>query len=196
MIEGRWHETIPNLLTGLRLVLVPVFVVVSLDRATAQIAAGWASPAFWIVVAVGVTDVLDGHLARRWNVTSRRGALLDAVADKSFQFVALVTVTAIGRPLFTGLPPWLVGAVVVRDLVLLGGWILLPRLGRPVAMEHESHGRIATVLVFGLIVGATLGWPETILAPMAGVAALVALLSAGAYVRRGFRPPESGPVGE
>lgn len=176
--------SIPNLLTGLRLVLVPVFVVVALDGANTQVAAGWSSPVFWIVAVAGVTDVLDGHLARRWDLTSRLGALLDAVADKSFQVATLVTITALGRPLFTQLPLWLLAAVVARDLVLLGGWILLARLGRPVVVEHEIHGKVATTLVFGLILGASLGWPEQALAPVAGVAALAALLSAGAYVHR------------
>jgi cardiolipin synthase len=165
--------------------LVPVFVVVATQEADLGMRAGWSRPAVWIVAAAGVSDVLDGFLARRWALTTRFGALLDAVADKSFQFTTLVTITALGRPLFSQLPLWLLGAVVVRDLVLLAGWLTMRRLKRPVDVEHELHGRVATVLVFGLVVGATLGWAESALVPAAALAALAALLSAAAYIRRG-----------
>lgn len=189
---------LPNLLTAFRLALVPAFVLVARRDGAAQLQPGWESPAFWIVAAAGVSDVLDGFLARRWSLTTRFGALMDAVADKSFQFTTLVTITVLGRPAFSDLPFWLLGAVFLRDLVLLLGWLILTKLGRPVDMEHELHGRIATVLVFLLIVGATLGLPEAWLFPGAAGASLAALLSAGAYLVRGYHlargtlPPAGG----
>ena len=184
----RLQAAIPNLLTGIRLVLVPVFVLVSMARADAGVPAGWASPAFWLVVAAGGSDLLDGFLARRWGTTSRLGALLDAVADKSLQFAALVTITLLGRPLFTQLPVGLLAAVFLRDLVLLAGWVLLRRLDRPVSFEHEVHGKVATTLVLGLVLVATLGVAEGVLLPAAALAAAASLLSAGAYILRAFRP--------
>ena len=185
---NRVQAWIPNLLTGLRLLLVPVFVVVAWDRAEAGAAAGWVSPTFWLVVVAGASDLLDGYLARRWGATSRVGALLDAVADKSLQFTALVTIVLLGRPVFTQLPLWLLVAVFLRDFVLLAGWILLRRLERPVSFEHEIHGRVATTLVLGLVLAATLGVAEGILLPASALAAAASLLSAGAYIRRAFRP--------
>jgi len=185
---NRVQAWIPNLLTGIRLVLVPVFVLIALDGEEAGDPAGWVSPAFWLVVVAGFSDLLDGFFARRWGTTSRIGALLDAVADKSLQFTTLVTITLLGRPLFTQLPVWLVIAVFLRDFVLLAGWVLLRRLRRPVSFEHESHGKVAATLVLGLVLAATLGVAEAILLPGAALAAAAALLSAGAYIRRGFRP--------
>lgn len=149
--------------------------------------AGWESPTLWIVAAAGASDVVDGFLARRWGLTSRIGALMDAVADKSFQFTSLVTITLLGRPLFTQLPVWLLGAVFLRDLVLLIGWTTMRRRRLPVSMEHEVHGKVASVLVFVLVVGACLGWAEGMLLPAAALASAAALLSAGAYIRRGRR---------
>lgn len=181
---ARW---IPNALTYLRLALVPVFVVVSRSASEQGVEGGLASPALWIVVVAGLSDMVDGTLARRWGLTSRWGALMDAVADKSFQFTSLVTITLLARPLFTELPIWLLGAVFLRDFILLVGWMLLKVLRRPVDFEHEGHGRIATVLVFLLVVGATLGWPEAGLVPAAWVAAGAALLSSTAYFTRGLR---------
>jgi cardiolipin synthase len=183
----RLQAAIPNLLTAVRLALVPVFVAVALDQDAAGVSAGWSSTAFWIVMVAGGSDLLDGYLARRWEVTSRFGALLDAVADKSLQFAALVTITALGRPFFTQLPLWLVASVFVRDLTLLVGWVVLKRLHRPVNFEHEVHGRVATTLVLGLVLLATLGLAEGVLLPVAAVAAVASLLSAGAYARRGYQ---------
>jgi len=185
---------LPNLLTAFRLALVPTFVLVARRDGAAQIQPGWESPAFWIVAAAGLSDVLDGFLARRWSLTTRFGALMDAVADKSFQFTTLVTITVLGRPAFSDLPFWLLGSVFLRDLVLLVGWMILTRLEMPVDMEHELHGRIATVLVFLLIVSATLGLSESWLLPAATAAAVAALLSAGAYLVRGFHLARAGQV--
>lgn len=185
---------LPNLLTAFRLALVPAFVLVARRSGPAQLQPGWESPALWIVAAAGISDVLDGFLARRWNLTTRFGALMDAVADKSFQFTTLVTITVLGRPAFSDLPFWLLGAVFLRDLVLLIGWMVLSRLERPVDMEHELHGRIASVLVFLLIVSATLGLPEAWLLPAAAAASLAALLSAGAYLIRGFHVARTGTL--
>ena len=178
---------LPNALTAFRLVLVPVFVFSARAQTQQSLSESWAGPAFWIVLAAGVSDVLDGFIARRWNLTSRIGALMDAVADKSFQFTALVTITVLGRPVFTQLPVWLLAAVFLRDLILLAGWGLLRRMKLPVSMEHETHGRVATVLVLGLIIAACLRLPEAILLPVAAVAAAAAILSSVAYVRRGYR---------
>jgi cardiolipin synthase len=178
---------VPNALTAFRLLLVPVFVVSARAQAEQGGPEGWGGPAVWIVLAAGASDVLDGFIARRWDLTTRIGALMDAVADKSFQFTALVTITLLGRPVFTQLPAWLLGAVFLRDFLLLLGWSVMRRMRRPVSMEHEIHGRLATVLVLGLIIAACLRLPEGLLTPVAAVAAAAAVLSAGAYVRRGLR---------
>jgi CDP-diacylglycerol--glycerol-3-phosphate 3-phosphatidyltransferase/cardiolipin synthase len=75
----------PNLLTLLRIGLIPVFVVVFYAQAP------WARPVAAAIFAVAaITDWLDGHLARRWEQTSPLGAFLDPVADKLMVAVALV----------------------------------------------------------------------------------------------------------
>jgi cardiolipin synthase len=178
---------VPNLVTAFRLALIPVFVASARMQAAEGAPAVGAGPAVWIVLAAGLSDILDGFIARRWNLTSRIGALMDAVADKSFQFTALVTITLLGRPVFSQLPVWLLGAVFLRDLLLLAGWGLLRRMELPVSVEHEAHGRLATILVLGLVVAACLRLPENVLLPFAAVAAGAAVLSSIAYVQRGYR---------
>jgi cardiolipin synthase len=98
--------TLPNFLSGLRLLAVPVFVWLAL----------WAErdgAAALTLVFIGATDYLDGMLARRWNQISRVGQLLDPIADR------LATVAVLVVFLVRGVVPWwFVGIVVLRDVVL------------------------------------------------------------------------------
>jgi CDP-diacylglycerol--glycerol-3-phosphate 3-phosphatidyltransferase/cardiolipin synthase len=85
----------PNLLTLLRIVLIPVFVVVFYAQGP------WARPTAAVIFTLAaLTDWLDGHLARRWEQTSALGAFLDPVADKLMVAVALVFLVQVDpRPL-------------------------------------------------------------------------------------------------
>ena len=79
------HFTIPNILTLLRIAIIPVIVLMF------YLPYEWARPASaWIFVVAALTDWLDGYLARLWNQQSALGAFLDPVADKLIVAVALV----------------------------------------------------------------------------------------------------------
>ena len=80
----RTRRHIPNLLTGARLLAVPVCLVM-MEWMTAP-----AQVLFWVFCAASITDFLDGYLARRWQVTSTFGALLDPIADKLLVALMLV----------------------------------------------------------------------------------------------------------
>ncbi|MGN6089281.1 MAG: CDP-alcohol phosphatidyltransferase family protein [Actinomycetales bacterium] len=108
--------TIPNALSFARLVLVPVFLVLVLMRHDV-----WA----WLVLAFsGVSDYLDGKLARRWNQVSRVGALLDPAADRLYIIATLIGLTVRGI-----VPWWLTAGLVARDLVLATTLPVLRRHG-------------------------------------------------------------------
>ena len=87
----------PLFLTWLRIVAIPVFVAVL------YVPESWISEhtanvtSMWIFIAAGVTDWLDGYLARRWNQTTSFGAFLDPVADKLMVAAALIVLTEFGR---------------------------------------------------------------------------------------------------
>ena len=107
--------TVPNLLSVLRLIGVPVFLWLILGPQYD----GWAL----VVLAVsGFTDYLDGKLARRWNQISRLGQLLDPAADRLYILATLVGLSA--REI---IPFWLAAAVVGRDVILA---LFLPVLRR------------------------------------------------------------------
>ncbi len=168
--------------------MVPAFVMAVWElgrRAALGLdVSGVRAVALMILFLSGATDVLDGYLARSMNATSHFGAIVDAVADKFTQVSALVALTLLGPPGFPQLPYWLLGCVLLRDLVLGGGSLAMKRAGRPVNVEHEFHGRVATLLVYLVLLGATADVSGTVLLVASALAGGAALVSAGGYVRR------------
>jgi cardiolipin synthase (CMP-forming) len=105
--------TVPNALSAVRLALLPVFVWLVLGPEADAAAVG-------VLVAIGLSDYLDGYLARRLNQTSKLGALLDPIADRLYILAAVV---ALGiREI---IPLWLVVGLPARDVFL---WLLVPFL--------------------------------------------------------------------
>jgi len=105
---GSMLRQLPNLLTGLRLVLVPpiLWLLVAGDYA-------WA---LGLAVVAGVSDWLDGALARRFGWQSRIGGILDPLADKLLLVGTYVVLGVLGH-----LPVWLVALVVLRDVIIVAG---------------------------------------------------------------------------
>jgi cardiolipin synthase len=146
--------TVPNALSLTRLLLVPVFAYLIVTRED-----GWA---LVVLAASGVTDFLDGHLARRWHQESRLGALLDPAADRLYILSTLLGLAYRGL-----IPWWLVAVVVARDVVLLGVLPVLARHGYGPLPVHFL-GKAAT---FNLLYA----FPLILLGEGSGVAAEVAL---------------------
>jgi cardiolipin synthase len=103
--------TIPNLLTLGRLLLVPWFLYASMQ--------GMYVTAFVLFVTAAVTDVLDGMIARRWNLRSRIGALLDPAADKTLMVCGFLYYTFADRLPVVRIPGWLTFTVFIRDFLLV-----------------------------------------------------------------------------
>lgn len=95
--------------------------------------------AFWWLVAAGVTDALDGWLARRFGGVSRLGALLDPVADKALLVAGYVALAAAGI-----VPVWLAALVVGRDAAILGFASLMLALGRRRKFPPSVWGKLST----------------------------------------------------
>jgi cardiolipin synthase len=108
--------TVPNALSLLRLLLVPVFAVLVVAHQD-----GWALA---VLAVSGFTDYLDGRLARSWGQVSRVGQLLDPAADRLY-----ILSTLLGLAWRELIPWWLVGLIVLRDVVLAGTLPLLARHG-------------------------------------------------------------------
>lgn len=98
--------TLPNVLSGIRLLTIPLFVWLALGPGEDGLAA-------LVLVVGGVTDYLDGMLARRWNQISRVGQLLDPIADRLSTIAVLVVFLVHGV-----VPWWFVALLVARDALL------------------------------------------------------------------------------
>ena len=114
--------TLPNLITFARLCAVPAAVWLMLQHRLDQ--------AFLVFVGAGLSDAVDGWLARVRNSRSTLGALLDPVADKALLVSVYVTLASIGV-----LPDWLAILVVFRDVLIVGGLLLLWVLGVPTRIK-------------------------------------------------------------
>jgi len=130
--------TVPNVITFARLCMVPVAVWFVLEQGLIE--------AFFLFVAAGLSDAVDGWLARRSGGGNLLGALLDPVADKALLVSMFVTLTAVNE-----LPDWLTILVVFRDVVIVGGVIVLSVLGMPVAIRPLYISKLNTTLQIILV---------------------------------------------
>ena len=125
------YLTIPNALTALRGLGVPLFIWLALDLK----ADGWAI----LVLAIGgVTDYLDGKLARMWNQTSRFGELADPAIDRIYIIATLIVLA-----MRDAIPFWVIVLLLARDLILGLVTIALTRKGLP-PLQVTYLGKAAT----------------------------------------------------
>lgn len=137
--------TIPNIITLLRFLLVPLVVFSLLNGEWA-----WAFGGF---AAAAVSDGLDGFIARNFNQRSELGAYLDPIADKVLLVSVFVVLGYMGH-----LPLWLVIAAVSRDALIIGGVVLSTVMSNPVPMKPiiVSKANTAIQLVLASLVLASL----------------------------------------
>ncbi|GKU76917.1 CDP-diacylglycerol--glycerol-3-phosphate 3-phosphatidyltransferase [Paenibacillus sp. L3-i20] len=125
---------LPNLLTILRFILIPVYVGIFVS--------GHMIPAFLIVVAAGVTDILDGYIARRYGQVTTVGEMLDPLADK------LMLITIILSLLLSGhISWWAAGAMFLRDLGMITGG-LLTHFRKKKNVPANWMGKLTTVMFY------------------------------------------------
>ncbi len=175
--------------TLLRVALIPLFVDFGLSAQ--ELARSGLDPgpyrlaALATLVVMGTSDLLDGWIARRWQLESQLGAVVDAVADKLVQ-VALVAFFALSvGPVFRAIPLWFLFVVFGRDLVLLVGVLMLRARYGPLAVVHRWHGRAASVLVHLVLLWAALRLPATPMTLLLIVTAALSLYSATVYALDG-----------
>jgi cardiolipin synthase (CMP-forming) len=174
-----FHLSIPNLITLGRILLVPIVVW--------AIASGAMWIAFVLFLGAGLSDAVDGYLAKRFNMTTELGAYLDPLADKALIVSIYITLGINGL-----IPGWLVMLVVSRDIMIVGAVMLSWLLGTPVKVKPLLVSKLNTAaqIAFACVVLGTLGFayplPRVSLLLMAVVAALT-LLSVAAYVAEWVR---------
>lgn len=173
---SRLGLNLPNLISLARLCLVPLAIWLILG--------GRYGEAFWVFVAAGISDALDGFIAKRFNRRTRIGALLDPVADKALLVSVYVTL-GLAHQLWT----WLVILVVFRDVMIVGGFLLIQATAVPKHYAPLYISKINTGLQIALVayvlarlgLGSDAGLPDRVL----GLAvAATTLLSGMSYLVR------------
>ena len=175
--------TIPNLLTLLRLLLVPCFLLASMR--------GMFLAAFILFVSAAVTDIFDGMIARRLNQRSRIGAILDPAADKTMMICGYLFYT-FGSNVRLRLPGWVTFTVFIRDFSILAFAYLLYTRMRIKRFPPSVYGKASTVFQ-----AFALGWNIAVNAFAPGMAwvanilyrvvVVITLYSGWDYLRRGER---------
>jgi CDP-diacylglycerol--glycerol-3-phosphate 3-phosphatidyltransferase len=129
---------IPNILTIGRLILIPVFVALLLSSDGGH---SWAAAIVFGVA--GVTDQIDGWLARRWGVESEFGKIADPLADRLMIDAAVILLWHAGRL------PWVALAIPARDLALIAGYKVV--VGRGYELAVNLAGKAATWLLYAAL---------------------------------------------
>jgi cardiolipin synthase len=166
--------SIPNIITLGRIILVPVIVW--------AIVSSQMEIAFAIFVIAGVSDAVDGFLAKRFNMSSELGALLDPLADK-----ALLVSIFVSLGIWGAVPRWLVILVVSRDIMIVTAVIVSWLFGKPIPMKPLMVSKLNTVaqVAFAALVLASLGFnfkPAPYDAILMGFVTVFTLVSVSLYL--------------
>jgi cardiolipin synthase (CMP-forming) len=165
----------PNLISIARILLVPLTIWLLISQAFAS--------AFAVFIVAGVSDGVDGYLARVMNAKTELGAYLDPIADKAL----LVSVYgALG--LIKILPAWLVLLVITRDVLIVGGVMLAWLMEKPLIMKPLLISKVNTagqIIFAGLVLGvlSTDYNPRPLLVIGIALVAALTVLSGAFYIR-------------
>jgi len=130
---------VPNTLTIFRILLVPIFIYLILKERLYD--------ATVVFVVAGITDAVDGFIARTFNQRTEFGANIDPLADKLLLSGAFIVLTIKGF-----VPLWLCVPVIIRDFILLAGVIMLRGSGRKVVISPSIFGKLTTFLQISTVV--------------------------------------------
>ena len=170
---------IPNLITLGRIILVPIVVW--------AITSGEMRAAFFLFVAAGISDGVDGFLAKRFHMTSELGALIDPLADK-----ALIVSIYVALGIAGGLPISLVILVVSRDIMIISGFMLSWVVGKPMPVRPHpvSKANTAAQIVLATLVLAEQGFgfdAALVSKIVIGLVVVLTLLSMAFYLAEWLR---------
>ncbi len=177
--------TIPNFITSVRIILTPVFIIFLInDKLTSALI-------FFIVA--GVSDALDGFIARVFHQKSKLGAFLDPLADKILLASAFVLLSAKGY-----MHPWLSVIVISRDVMISLGVLILFLNSQNITIRPSISSKITTCFqlgsVFVVLLLPHLPLPQKAMECLFWGTALLTVVSGLQYISRWFRMMGEGPL--
>lgn len=143
-MKKKFLKNLPNALTTLRILLAPLFLLVYLREAQNR-----PLLPMLVFLAAGLTDCLDGYIARRFDLITKLGMVLDPIADK------LLTAVVVFSLVYSGVIAWPVLAVIVAKELYMA-WGAAKCLRRKVEVQADLYGKLATVTFYPAVL---LAWP-------------------------------------
>lgn len=153
---------IPNALTTLRFILIPIFVMVFYSPIESS-----RIYATYIFIFAGITDILDGYIARTFNMVTKWGQALDPLADKLMQITVLVCITQQRI-----IPIWIIVVIGFKELTMIFGSLFLYKESKRV-IPANKFGKVATVLLYIAIIASIFDFRYTILLMSLAVAVTI-----------------------
>ena len=180
--------TLPNFITIARIFMVPAIVWLLFNHSY--------TAAFLLFLLAGLSDAMDGFLAKHFDLRSELGSYLDPLADK-IMLVAIYVVLGI----FEHLPIWLVIMVVSRDVAIVGAVLLSWLMGMPVKMEPHIVSKINTamqIVLVALVLAALSGVPiaKPIVSTATIVTGILTAVSLAVYLRDWLQHMAHGDTGD
>jgi cardiolipin synthase (CMP-forming) len=131
---------IPNSLTALRLVLVPVFLIIFFSDLPNSFLI-----AVLVFLAAGLTDILDGYIARKYNMITKWGSILDPLADKLMSLTVLLSLT-----IKNIIPGWVLLIIGIKEILMIAGAAVMFKRGANISAQ--VYGKASTALFYVAII--------------------------------------------
>ena len=151
---------VPNTITVIRFCLVPLFIVAFFSSAEASL-----QYSVYIFIAAGVSDVLDGYIARKYQMITKWGQAMDPLADKLMQITVLICFT-----IKKIIPMWAVSVIGIKELLMIGGSLYLYFNKQEIVIPSNKYGKFATIVFYVAIIFVAFKLPYSLVLMGAAVA--------------------------
>jgi len=179
--------TIPNLITSIRIILVPIFVIYLINDKILD--------ALVVFVVAGLSDAADGFIARVFDQKSKLGTYLDPLADKILLVTAFVVLAVMDL-----IPPWLTVVVISRDVLILLGVLILFLNGTDFTVRPSFLSKMTTCIQLGTVFVVLSKGYFHFFSQISGylfwIAGLLTISSGLHYMRHWFRMMGEGPMSD
>ena len=160
---------IPNILTVFRLCLIPVYIVAFALSGESK------SSAAVVFIVASITDVLDGYIARKYNMSTKTGQLLDPLADKLMQLTVVISLMIADI-----LPVWFVIILAIKECLMIAGGALL--YSQKKYVKSNIFGKLNTIILFcAMVMMFYIHTSELISTMVLGISAIFNLITIGSY---------------
>ncbi len=147
---------LPNKLTLLRVILIPVFLVVLLSGLVAEPVSRYVAVIIFMVASF--TDFLDGHIARKYHLVTNFGKFMDPLADKLLVAAALISMVELGD-----IAAWIVIVIISREFIITGFRLIALESGKVIAASWWGKTKTVSQMVMIIFVLSGIVGPQTVL---------------------------------